>query len=72
MATEAIGRAAWKHKIGYHRRSLAETSMFRLKTIFGDRMYSRTPERQQTDIIIKTKALNLMTATGMPVSEKSA
>ena len=69
---EEIGRAAWKHKIGYHRRSLAETSMFRLKTIFGDRMYSRTLERQQTEIIIKTKALNLMTATGMPVSEKSA
>ena len=69
---EALGRSEWKKKIGYHRRSLAETAMFRVKTIFGDRMCSRTPERQQTEIKIKIKALNMMTATGMPVSEKIA
>src|SRR3954467_1142169 len=28
-----IGRAAWKRESGYHRRSLAETAMFRMKTI---------------------------------------
>jgi hypothetical protein len=30
-----VGRAAWKRESGYHRRSLAETTMFRLKTIFS-------------------------------------
>lgn len=30
------GRKEWKIKSGYHRRSLAETAMFRFKTIFGD------------------------------------
>jgi hypothetical protein len=30
-----FGRKGWKVKIGYHRRSLAETAMFRMKTIFG-------------------------------------
>jgi len=28
-----VGRAKWKRASGYHRRSLAETAMFRLKTI---------------------------------------
>jgi len=30
----AVGRARWKQESGYHRRSLAETAMFRLKTIY--------------------------------------
>lgn len=29
------GRKEWKQNSGYHQRSLAETTMFRLKTIFG-------------------------------------
>jgi IS5 family transposase len=36
-----VGRAAWKRESGYHRRSLAETAMFRLKTIFSDRVTAR-------------------------------
>ena len=35
------GRKAWKAKVGYHRRSLAGTAMFRLKTIFGGRLKNR-------------------------------
>jgi hypothetical protein len=35
------GRQQWKNDSGYHRRSLAETIMFRLKTIFGDRLSAR-------------------------------
>src|SRR5205085_1447229 len=27
-----VGRKAWKHEVGYHRRSLAETQMYRVKT----------------------------------------
>ena len=30
-----VGRKAWKQEVGYHRRSLAETQMYRVKTIFG-------------------------------------
>lgn len=29
------GRKTWKDNSGYHVRSLAETAMFRMKTIFG-------------------------------------
>ena len=32
------GRRHWKEDSGYHMRSLAETAMFRLKTIFGDEL----------------------------------
>jgi hypothetical protein len=38
----AIGRAAWKKASGYHRRSLAETAVFRVKMIFGDRVLARS------------------------------
>jgi hypothetical protein len=35
---EQVGRADWKQESGYHRRSLAETTMFRLKVTFGGRV----------------------------------
>jgi hypothetical protein len=42
-----VGRKEWKEEIGYHRRSLVETAMHRLKTSFGGVLkkgYSRTSE----------------------------
>lgn len=65
-----LGRAEWKRKIKYHRRSLAETTMFRYKTIMGDKLNSRTFDRQQTETKIGCKLLNLMTKNGMPKSIK--
>jgi hypothetical protein len=64
-----VGRAQWEKEIGYHRRSLAETAMFRIKTIFGGQFYSRLFGQQQNEMAIKIKVLNLMTAQGMPVSQ---
>ncbi len=58
----------WKRQMGYHQRSLSETAMFRYKIIFGDAMFSRCPNRQVTESRIKIKALNIMTAQGMPQS----
>ena len=63
-----IGRKQWKVESGYHRRSLSETAMFRLKTIFGDRVSARTFENQRTQLLIRCRALNLMTTLGMPDS----
>jgi len=42
------GRKEWKKKSGYHVRSLAETTMFRLKTIFGNELSARLLETQTT------------------------
>jgi hypothetical protein len=65
-----IGRAAWKRESGYHERSLAETAMFRMKTVFGDGVASRSPGQQATEAGIRCRALNIMTHQGMPQSER--
>ncbi len=62
------GRAAWKRESGYHRRSLAETQMFRLKTIFGERVSARSFEGQATQLLVRCAVLNQMTHLGMPES----
>jgi len=63
-----VGRKQWKHESGYHRRSLAETAVFRFKIIFGSTLSSRTIERQITEARVKAAALNRMTQLGMPDS----
>lgn len=63
-----VGRPRWKAESGYHRRSLAETTMFRLKTIFGDKLSARTFEAQATEAFLRCAALNTMTGLGRPDS----
>jgi hypothetical protein len=65
-----IGRSAWKVESGYHERSLVETAMFRMKTIFGDGVSSRSPAQQATEAGVRCRALNIMTHQGMPQSER--
>jgi hypothetical protein len=62
------GRTAWKEASGYHIRSLAETIMFRLKTIFGAGLSARLIETQTTQALIRCIALNKMTHLGRPES----
>jgi hypothetical protein len=71
-AIRKSGRKAWKQSSGYHIRSLAETTMFRLKTIFGDRLSARLMETQVTQALVRCAALNRMTHLGMPESYKVA
>lgn len=63
-----LGRAGWKEKVGYHVRSLVENGMFRIKTIFGEGLRSRTDIRQANEIKLICSALNRMTYLGMPNS----
>ena len=65
---EAIGRAEWKRESGYHRRSLSETTMFRLKVIFGNTCSRRTFDNQATELLLACAALNRMTHLAMPDS----
>jgi len=62
------GRAEWKKSSGYHRRSLAENAMYRLKQLFGDSLTSRLFETQVTEVHARVAAMNVMTYLGMPVS----
>jgi hypothetical protein len=63
-----IGRKKWKQEASYHRRSLAETAVFRFKIIFGNTLSTRTLPRQITEARVKAVALNRMTQLGMPDS----
>jgi hypothetical protein len=66
------GQKMWKQESGYHRRSLAETAMFRFKTIFGPDLYSRKLEGQRREVAVKILCLNKITGIGMPISVKVA
>lgn len=63
-----LGRKQWKRKSTYHQRSLVECAFFRLKTVFSDKLRSRTEERQKIEATIRCVALNRMTKLGMPKS----
>jgi len=60
------GRSGWKKRIGYHRRSLAETAMFRMKTCFGAHLKNRLLPNQKTESKIRCKILNHFTNLGIP------
>lgn len=66
---KTAGIKQWKQKNNYHRRSLIETMMFRMKSIFGDQMRSRSFANQQTDLLIRCHAMNKITQLGLPLSE---
>jgi hypothetical protein len=66
------GRRRWKQDSGYHRRSLAETTFFRCKTLFGPTLRARAFPQQATELFIKAAALNRMTHLGMPESYRLA
>jgi len=67
-AIRKVGRKNWKRQSGYHKRSLAETAMFRFKTLFGNTLSSRNFDNQGGEAFMKCKALNKMTSLGMPES----
>lgn len=61
-------RQRWKEESGYHRRSLVETAVFRLKCIFGEKLSSRGFDAQANEVFLRCAALNRMTHLGMPQS----
>ena len=61
MAVRKLGLENWKEKIGYHRRSLAETAVFRIKTLLGNRLSTRIMAHQKTETAIWCRAVNKMT-----------
>lgn len=62
----------WKKKVGYHRRSIAETAMFRIKTLLGGHLSLRDYDAQVGEAMAMVKALNRMTLLGMPHSVRIA
>jgi Transposase DDE domain len=69
---EDRGRMGWQKAVGYGRRSLAETAMFRYKAIIGRSLRARTLPAQKTEARAACAVLNRMTRLGMPVSQRVA
>ncbi len=53
-----LGRPDWKVAVGYHRRSLAESAMHRLKSAFGQRLRSRLERNQEHEALLRAHLLN--------------
>lgn len=60
------GRRLWKKCSGYYERSLAETAMFRIKRMLGERLKARSMGPQKTESICKCIVINKMNKLGMP------
>jgi hypothetical protein len=63
------GRRRWKEDVGYHRRSLSETAMYRMKCCFGDHLKNREIQNQRTETRLRSKILNKFTHLGLPQFE---
>ena len=59
-------RKLWKKLVRYHRRSLVETAMFRLKALFGERLRNRIGSNQRTEALVRCLLLNKYSRLGMP------
>ena len=66
------GRLGWQTAVGYGRRALGETTMFRYKTVIGPGLRARTLPAQKTEARVGCSVLNRMTRLGMPVSQRIA
>ncbi|KDP87469.1 transposase [Cupriavidus sp. SK-3] len=66
------GRGEWKKACGYHRRSLVENLMYRLKTLTGNRLWARCIGSQATEVAIRVGVLNRMAALARPQSVRIA
>src|ERR671915_994099 len=69
---EDRGRMGWQKAVGYGRRALGETAVFRYKAIIGRGLRARTLPSQKTEARAACTVLNRMTRLGMPVSRRTA
>ena len=67
-ASKYLGRALWRRRPGYHRRSRVETKMHKVK-LLGQRLMARDFDRQVAELQIRIAVLNGYTALGIPVTE---
>lgn len=58
------GLKEWKITSGYHRRSLIEATMFRLKRIFGFSLQLKNEQGRHNEIVVKLNLLNHMAVLG--------
>lgn len=75
---EAIGHIArsgkqdCEGKRGYHRRSLVENLMYRLKTLTGDRLWAREVQVQDAEVAVRVGIIKRMMVLARPKSVRIA
>ena len=61
------GLPHWKKLSGYHRRSLAETAMYRFKQLMTEKISLRNYNGQVGEVMAYVRAINKLNALGLPV-----
>jgi hypothetical protein len=64
------GRRAWQKAVGYGKRALVETAMFRYKVLIGPTLRARTLPAQKSETRMACAVINRMTQLGMPISHR--
>lgn len=59
---KSAARASWKEKVGYHARSLVESTMLQIKQHCGDNLTNRKEQNRIVQSQIKCKIVNLILA----------
>lgn len=66
---QRLGRTEWKIQSGCSKRSYVESMMHRLKSLTGDRLASRSLERQKVEVRLRCQVLNATaTSTWSPTA----
>jgi hypothetical protein len=60
------GRAQWKRAVGYHRRSLSETALYRYQQLIAAAMWARRFDTQQAEAHAAIALLSRLNTLGMP------
>ncbi len=53
-------RSLWKRKVGYHQRSLVETTMYQIKSHCGDKLTNKKETTRDIQSLIKCKVVNMI------------
>ncbi|WP_236610748.1 transposase [Verminephrobacter aporrectodeae] len=69
-AGRASKRREWKKASGYHKRSLVENLIYRLKTLTSHFLWARTVGSQATEVAIRAGVLNRMASLARPPSAR--
>ncbi len=64
------GRRSWERVVGYGKRSLVETALFRYQSRIGPTLRARTLPAQKTEARVACSVIRRMALCGMPVSQR--
>jgi len=59
----------WKKRYGYHRQSISETAMYRIKQLLGGTLSMRNYNAQVGETYTMIRTLNKLTGLGMPETQ---